>query len=287
MTITTILKFKRYPKKIAQLFRHKRWKKGVVCQKCGSVYIKLHQRLHSGIYKYRCLQCRKIFSDLTGTIFEGTKIPLWKWIYTLLEFIPKSGINSIELADKIDVNQKTAWRILTIIRKSLLSYQINLHGQVEGDESYFGGRRKGQRGRPTRWSNKTCVAGVVERKGNVCVDIIETVDEPTLVKFVEENVEENSEVITDGFGAYKALPYAGFIHYSVDHNKEFVRGKIHTQTIEGFWSFIKRKLRGTYYRPSATHLLLYLQEYVFRYNHRELSPQEKFSSLLSFALKSF
>lgn len=225
-----------------------------------------------------------MFSDLTGTIFEGTKIPLWKWMYALFEFLPKSGVNSIELAEKISVNQKTAWRMLMIIRQALLEKTLLLKGIVEGDESYFGGRQKRSIGRTPRWSNKTCVAGLIERKGNVTVSILHRVDEATLTKFVEKNVSEDTTVYTDGYGGYNGLNAAGFIHDSVDHNREFVKGEVYTQTIEGFWSFIKRKLRGVYYRPSATHLSKYLREYVFRYNHRGLSAERKFSSLLSFAL---
>lgn len=228
--------------------------------------------------------CMRMFSDLTGTVFEATKLPLWKWMYVLFEFLPTSGINSVELAEKISVNQKTAWRMLTVIRTSLHSKGSILKGIVEGDESYFGGRQKGRKGRSIRYSNKTCVAGLIERKGKVTVSILNRVDENTLTEFFEKNVKEDTIVYTDGYGGYNGLSYAGFIHDSVDHNKEFVRGKVHTQTIEGFWSFLKRKLRGIYYRPSATHLSKYLREYVFRYNHRGLSAERRFSSLLSFAL---
>lgn len=247
----------------------------------------MHQRMKNGVYKYRCKECRSIFSDLTDTIFEGTKLPLWKWLFAMSVFLSASGINSIELARQLGVNQKTAWRMLTCMRRSLLSYNPVLFGLVEADESYFGGRQKGNKGRSIRWSNKTCVIGAVERGGKVTVDVLNTVQEWALTQFIEDNVEQDSEVFTDGYGGYNGLSYAGFAHDSVNHNKEFVRGRVHTQTIEGFWSYLKRKLRGVYYRPSATHLLLYLQEYVFRYNHRELSPEKKFSSLLSFALKTF
>lgn len=225
-----------------------------------------------------------MFSDLTSTIFEGTKIPLWKWVYVLFEFLPTSGINSVELAEKISVNQKTAWRMLMLIRKTLHSRGSLLKGIVEGDESYFGGRQKGRKGRSIRYSNKTCVAGVIERNGKVALQILHKVDEATLTKFIEMNVSEDTKVYTDGYGGYRGLHYAGFIHDSVDHNREFVKGEVHTQTIEGFWSFLKRKLRGVYYRPSAAHLSKYLREYVFRYNHRGLSAERRFSSLLSFAL---
>lgn len=284
MTITTILHLKKYPKKINQLFRRKRWSNGVICVRCHSRSLSVHQKLRNGIYRYRCRNCRRMFSDLTSTIFEGTKISLWKWMYTLFEFLSKSGVNSIALSEKLDVNQKTAWRMLMVIRKSLNSKESLLKGIVEGDESYFGGRQKGKKGRSIRYSNKTCVAGVIERKGKVAIKILQRVDEETLTKFVETNVAEDTKVYTDGYGGYCGLNYAGFIHDSVDHNREFVKGEVHTQTIEGFWSFLKRKLRGVYYRPSAAYLLQYLKEYVFRYNHRGLSAEKRFSSLLSFAL---
>ena len=287
MSITNILRYKQYPKKIAQLFRKHRWKNGVQCQKCASHSIKRHQVLPNGIYKYRCRKCRRIFSDITGTIFEGTKLPLWKWLFAMSEFLYTSGINSIELANKIKKKKKTAWRMLTKIRESLLSYTPILEGIIEADECYYGGRQKGGKGRRIRWSNKTCVAGVVERKGKAAIDVIHYVNEETLTDFVQQNVKEDSIVYTDAFGGYNGLNYAGFYHDSVDHNKQFVKGKVHTQTIECLWSHIKRKLKGVYYRPSAAHLLLYLQEYVFRYNHRGLPLKKKFSSLLSFALRIY
>jgi len=284
MTITTILKYQKYPKKIAELFRKKRWEKGVACPKCKERWIKLHQHLRNGIQRYRCQKCRRIFSDLTGTIFGGTKLPLWKWLYALSAFLSTSGINSIALAEQLSVNQKTGWRILMAIRRTLLSHHQWLQGIVEADESYFGGRQKGRKGRSIRWSNKTCVVGAVERGGKAAVTILNTVQEWSLTKFIQETVKEESAVFTDAYGGYNGLSYAGFMHESVNHNREFIRGRVHTQTIEGFWSFLKRKLRGVYYRPSATHLLLYLKEYVFRYNHRGHSLKERFSSLLSFAL---
>lgn len=286
MTITTIARFQKYPTKIFQKIREIRWSKGVYCTNCGTFSVKLHQRQKEGLNRYKCNDCKKYFSDLTKTIFENTKISLWKWFFALYETGQKSGISSIELAGKIAVNQKTAWRMLDKIRTSFLKYKPMLNGLVEGDETYVGGRQKGSKGRCIRWSNKLCVAGLVERKGKASVEIIDYVNEEVLTEFVMKNVKEDSIVYTDAFGGYNGLNYAGFQHQSVNHNKEFVRGKIHTQTIEGLWAFIKRKLRGTYYKVAPHNLLKYLKEFVLRYNLRANMAHSRFNFMLSFTLNT-
>jgi len=261
-----------------------RWRKGVYCQYCGSFSVELHQIHKTGLHRYKCRNCPRIFSDLTKTIFEYTKIPLWKWFFAIYETGQKSGISSVELADKLNINQKSAWRMLDRIRTSFLKYKPLLKGIVEGDEMYVGGKQKGHKGRCIKWSNKVCVAGVVERKGRATVQIVDYVSEEALTSFVERNVKEGSKMCTDGYGGYNGLNYAGFFHESVDHNREFVRGNVHTQTIEGLWSFIKRKLKGTYYKVSNKNLLKYLKEFVLRYNMRAERPWKRFNYMLSFTL---
>lgn len=263
-----------------------RWKEGVFCVHCGTLSIKLHQREKTGMCRYKCRDCGKYFSDLSKTIFEGTKIPLWKWFFAIYETGQKSGINSIELAGKLEINQKTAWRMLDKIRSSFLKYKPFLKGLVEGDETYVGGKQKGQRGRSIRWSNKQCVAGLVERKGKAHLEVIDYISEDALTDFVMKSVKEDSTVYTDSFGGYNGLNYAGFEHGSVNHNKEFVRGKIHTQTIEGLWAFFKRKLKGTYYKVAPHNLPKYLKEFVLRYNLRANTEQSRFRFMLSFTLNT-
>jgi transposase-like protein len=284
MTITSILYFKKYPKKAYELIKRKRWHKGVFCQYCGTFNIKLHRREKKGLNWYKCQDCRRIFSDLTKTIFDNTQLPLWKWFMAIFETMQKSGISSVELSEKITVNQKTAWKMLNKFRSAVEKYKPMLEGIVEGDETYHGGKRKGNRGRNIRYGNKVCVAGVVERKGKADVDVIDSVDEVNLTRFVQARVAEDSTVFTDSFGGYNGLNWAGFRHDSVNHNKEFVKGKVHTQTIEGLWSYIKRKIRGTYYRVRTWNLLKYLKEFVLRYNTRSLKPQKRFEVFLGFAI---
>lgn len=286
MNITSIMRYKKYPKKAYQLIRKNRWKDGVYCQYCGSFHIKLHRREQKGLNWYRCQDCNRIFSDITKTVFDNTKLQLWKWFYAIFETMQKSGISSVELAEKINVNQKTAWRMLDKLRTSFLEYKPMLEGIVEGDETYYGGRRKNNRGRKIKWGNKVCIAGVVERKGKADINIIRYVDEVNLTRFIQQRVKEDSIVYTDGFGGYNGLNWAGFIHDFVNHNKQFVRGKVHTQTIEGLWSFIKRKIKGTYYRVRTWNLLKYLKEFVLRYNTRSLKPQKRFEMFLGFAINT-
>lgn len=286
MSISIIFSFKKHEKKIFKKIMKMRWKHGVYCQYCGSFSIKLHQKHKAGFNRYRCRDCKRVFSDLTKTIFEYTKLPLWMWFFAIYETGQKSGISSVELADKLNINQKSAWRMLDRIRTSFLKYKPFLKGIVEGDEMYVGGRQKGGRGRCIRWSNKVCVAGVVERKGRATVQIVDYISEEALTEFVCRNVMEGSKMCTDGYGGYTGLNYAGFSHESVDHNREFVRGNVHTQTIEGLWSFIKRKLKGTYYKVSNKNLLKYLKEFVLRYNMRAEKPWKRFNYMLSFTLNT-
>jgi len=108
MNISTIIKFRNHEKKIFEKIKKIRWKNKVYCQYCGSFLIKLHQRHKNGLCRYKCFDCGRIFSDLTKTVFEYTKVPLWKWFYALYETSQKSGISSVELAGKLNINQKTA-----------------------------------------------------------------------------------------------------------------------------------------------------------------------------------
>lgn len=211
-------------------------------------------------------------------------MPFWKWIYALYETGQKSGISSVELAEKLNINQKTAWRMLDQLRTRFLKYKPLLKGTVEGDETYIGGKRKKNRGRSLKWGNKVCVCGAVERKGKATMKTIEYVSEYELTRFIEKNVKENSIMYTDGYGGYNGLNYAGFYHGSVDHNKCFVNGEIHTQTIEGLWSFIKRKLKGTHYKVSRNNLPKYLKEFMLRYNLRDQNPLKRFNFMLSFTI---
>ena len=284
MTITTILRFQKYSKKSYELIRKNRWHKGVFCQYCGSFGIKLHRHDKRGLNWYRCQDCGRIFSDLTKTIFDNTQLPLWKWFFAIFETMQKSGISSVELAVKINVNQKTAWKMLHRLRTSILEYKPMLKGVVEADETYHGGKQKGNRGRKMRFGNKVCIAGAIERKGKVNLNIIDYVDEDALVKFIQDTVVEDSITYTDGYGGYNGLNWAGFVHDFVNHNKQFVKGKVHTQTIEGFWSYLKRKIKGTYYRVRTWNLLKYLKEFVLRYNTRSLKPGKRFEVFLGFAV---
>jgi transposase-like protein len=290
MIVLKIAHFAKNPKKIYQLIRKKRWKNGVYCPRCGVFDVKRHQLLPSGLQKYRCGLCNMIFSDLKGTIFEATKLPIEKWFVAIYEFSFQKGMSIDELKDRISVNKNTAHRILGLLRKAIYldNLTITLEGEVELDESYHGGRRKGNRGRDIRWSNKICVAGAIERgkRTQAKIKVLTHIDENELTGFAGKNIREGSVTYTDEYGGYCGLNYAGFHHRTINHSQYFSQGDIHTNTIEGFWSYLKRKIRGKHHSSSPENLVFYLNDYVFRFNQRHLSKTRLMTRIFNLSLNT-
>jgi len=186
----------------------------------------------------------------------------------------RCGISAKQIQRETGVTYKTAWRMFKQIR-TLLSEDITLEGSsVEMDETYMGGRRKGHRGRPGRGDKKmTPVVGIAERTtGNrrVVAKATQDVTANTLTGMVKEYVLPESTVFTDDFSGYDRLKKEGFTHHRINHSaKVWVVGDIHTNTIEGFWSLVKRGIGGVYHQVSQKYLQSYLDEYTFRYNRRD------------------
>lgn len=236
----------------------------------------------SKIPAYSCPWCGYHIHPMAGTPFERSTTPLQKWFYAIYLFTTsRHGVPAKELQRQLGVTYKTAWRIGHEIRKYMgkIDGDSGLSGHVEADETYIGGRKRGsKRGRGA--SNKTIVVGMLQRGGNVLTRIVPNIKRYTLEKVLAEHIKEGSTVSTDELLSYAKLSRKGFNHSTVRHGKgEYVRGSAHTNGIEGFWSQIKRAIKGTHIHVSRQHLDKYLGEFEFRYNMRK-NPTLMFYRLL-------
>lgn len=231
---------------------------------------------------FKCKDTKKQFSIRYGTIFEESRLPLQKWFLAIFVIHSlKKGISSVQLAKYLDVTQKTAWFMLHRVRYAVEhgTFQRPLEGTVEIDEHYSGGsKRGGKRGRGAE--NKTPVFGMVERDGGeIRCEAVPNVKSATLTPIIRENVDIDARVMTDEFAVYNSLPRHGYSREVVNHGrKEYVRGSVHTNTIEGFWSHFKAGIKAIQIHVSPKHLNRYCKEYELRYNHRKISDFERFEA---------
>lgn len=220
------------------------------------------------------IEGRKCYADskgkqihpIKGTVFEHSSTPLTLWFYAIYLFsASRNGVAAKELQRQLGVTYKCAWRMAKQIRVLMAQNGGTLSGIVEADETYMGGKmRGGKRGLGSE--NKTAVFGMVERKGKVQAHVIR-IKKKNVMPIVKRTIVSGSNVMTDQFKMYRNLPQMGFKHASVNHGaKEYVRGNIHTNTIEGFWSQIKRSIDGTYHSVSKKYLQSYVNEFSFRRN---------------------
>jgi transposase-like protein len=263
-----------------------RWPNGPVCPHCGESEREPY-RLKSTTRKlWKCAACRKQYTVTVGTIFEGSHIPLNKWLLAFyLLCSSKKGMSAHQLHRMLGVTYKSAWFMAHRIRYAMEqpAFQDKLKGTVEVDETYVGGkvRRSNKRQyRPLdhttpdkrmqtgRGADKTPVVALVERGGMVRAERVATVTGRELKGAIRRHVDTSATIMTDSFGSYRGLDkeYAG--HFAVNHQDEYVHGEIHTNTAENFFSILKRGIDGVYHHVSEAHLPRYLDEFTFRYNNR-------------------
>lgn len=247
-----------------------RWPNGPLCIRCKSDKVYRIQKRD----QFVCDSCAYQFSVTAGTIFHDSHLPLWKWMlaaYLMIE--SKKGISANQLKRTLKVSYKTAWYLCHRIRKALAELNPRpLRGTVEIDETFIGGRRRWNK--PTYMDNKTMVLGAIERGGPVRLMVEKRAKRPNnkiVREFIEKTTAPDTErYITDGHPAYRGIEDADTKHETVDHeHDEWVRGDVHTNSIESAWSLFKRSIVGSYHQVSAKHLDAYLDEFEFRFNNRK------------------
>ncbi len=261
-----------------EAIKEQRFPGGVTaCHKCDQ-RLKKHYRV-KGRTAYACETCGNHIYPLAGTIFEKSSTPLRIWFHAMyLIGSTRCGISAKQVQRETGVTYKTAWRMFKQIRK-LMSEEIQLGGPgsggVEVDEMYQGGRRKNKTGEPMRGGDKahlSIVAGIVERKRGRIVARVNPMTKLSTRAMIKEYVLPETIIFTDDAGAFTGLNTLEehYRHQRVNHSqKVYVAGEVHTNTIDGFWSLMKRGIGGVYHSVSAKYLQSYLDEYSFRYNRRD------------------
>src|ERR1017187_2724008 len=267
---------------VSYLVAHRtEWKNGVVCPTCGSKDV-------GYVASRRMWQCKvrhpkAQFSVKVGTIMEDSALGLDKWLVAIwMQTSMKNGISSWEIHRALNISQKCAWHMLHRIRLGLQDVNTGgkLGGEVEVDETFIGGKARNMhaakraekiQGRGSE--GKEIVFGMVERGGKVIASHVDTRKRKTLEPLIREHVEAGAAIFSDELKSYDG-PSEDYKHAVINHAVEYVNGNVHTNTMENFWSLLKRGLHGTYVSVEPFHLFRYIDEQAFRYNNRKHSDGE-------------
>ena len=273
-----------------------RFANGAYCPKCGSIDVarktekRNSKKYESGLTikekqlvgRWNCHDCKTSFNVLSGTIFQGTKVPLQKWFVAISMIMSaKKSISSHQLARHLGVAQNTAFYMEQRLRSEMATEnKAFLQGIIEADETYVGGKPRKENKRSDddnnpeppkrgRGTKKTPVIGAVERGGKVKAQVADDLTGKGILKFIRNNVNpEYSVLITDEYKAYNAVKSL-IPHEVIKHKEQYVDGEIHTNTIEGFWSLLKRAWYGQHHHYQKKFMPLYIAEACYKYNHRK------------------
>ena len=253
--------------KCRQYLEHLRWPDGITCPRCES-----EKCYYTSTRKtWECDSCKFHFSVTSGTMLHDTHLPLQKWIaavYLMVE--SRKGISALQLKRSLNIAYKTAWYLCHRVRDAVNdSKPLKLKGIVELDETFVGGKVRGK-GRGYK-ENKAVVVGAVQRGGKIVLQVIKSRDRKTLHEFVEKYTHDNTDAyFTDDWAAWDGIGDDDTRHETVNHSLyEYVRGDVHTNSVEGVWSLLKRSIVGAYHKVSIKHLNAYLDELEWRFNNRD------------------
>jgi len=263
--------------KCRELLTRLRWPHGVECPRCNEKAVELE----TDKQLFYCKTCDYQFSVTAGSVFNDSHLPLTKWFMaTLLLCEAKKGMSACQIQRTLGISYKTAWYLCHRIRAAMVEVEKQLlDGTIEMDETYVGGKKRGNsyRGGPGPRADKEIVIGIRQRNGLLRFFRAEDVKSKTLAQYIRENVSQDADVIiTDELPAYvgavKKADMKCLKHKQIKHrSKVYVDGDIHTNTIENAFSLLKRGIMGTWHHVSAKHLTAYLEEMCFRFNRRKSS----------------
>lgn len=245
---------------------------------CGGTYKRI-----KGRKQFYCSKCLHQIAPTAGTIFHKSDTPLTLWFHAIMVFSnAKSGISAKTIQRDLEITYKCAWRMLHLIRKALKQSEDVLRGDVEMDTGYIGGRAKLDK----RMKNKSTVFAAIQRGGEMRAEVMKDGSANSHKNFLWKNVStQGTRLITDATNKLDNVAL-GYDRHFVDHHRgEYVRGDIHTNNVETFWSHVKRSIKGTHKVVSKKHLQTYLDGFVFHYNQRRDNDAERFAALLGMLLQ--
>ena len=288
--------FRRFPDQQACIdhLESIRFADGAYCPMCGSTENVKRKKENNLIGRWNCHDCKSSFNVLAGTVMAGTHKPLQKWFLAIALVVnAKKSISSYQLSRDLELNQKTAWYMQQRIRAAMTSDQAPmLAGIIEADETYVGGKPRkrnkrddepegGNKSKRGRGTDKTPVIGAVERDGNVVAQVAQDLTGKGILNFIRHAVDtDESVLITDEYKAYNAVREY-MPHAVINHQREYSRNGIHTNTIEGFWALLKRAWYGSHHHYALKFTPLYVSEAAWKYNHRsDARPWDSFMNAL-------
>jgi len=269
-------------KTAVEFMEKQRWGDHPACPHCGDLNVYQMKDSKTGErqanYRWRCHGCKDQFTVRIGTVFEESRIPLMHWCFAFWRAsTSKKGVSALEIHRQTGVSYKSALFMLHRIRFAMNENHTEpLTGDVEVDEVFIGAPRHMHKSRKTTPRRKSVVVGMVQRGGQVRPRVVADVTSATLKAVIRANVDRKARIMTDEWSSYRGLEKEFADHQTVRHSTyEYVRGDVHTNSVEGFFGMLRRGLDGIYHSVSHKHLHRYLSEFEFRYNHRKVSDGER------------